>query len=265
MVGAEGSVAAGSATRTRSLVSVEAPGHRLLIQGLRMRPSATLHIDPTARSAINNHAIVSRLLDAPNGLSVLDVGAGVGNFTAHLAARGYEPIAIDIDPVDFREAGYAVAPFLAANLDESLPVGPGTAGGAVAIEVFEHLEAPLRAMRLLADALVEGGFLIVTTPNVMSWGSRLELLVRGHYEHFGDYEYETNGHISPLQLVQMERMGERLGLVVEHVTYNIGRLPLPLLHQIPLKRPCFRIQALGECMIVKFRKLGPPAVDYQRG
>lgn len=222
-------------------------------------------LDPMARSAMNNHAIVSDLLDRPDGLPILDIGAGVGNFTAHLVARGYDAIALDIDPDDYIHAGFSTAPFISANLDEALPLEPESAAGAVAIEVLEHLESPLRTMRDLAGALVPGGFLIVTTPNIMSWGSRLELLVRGHHEHFGDYEYTTNGHISPLSLTQLKRMGERLSLIPEVITYNIGRLPLPRVHQYPLTRPRFRIQALGECVIVKFRKAGLPLSVYERG
>lgn len=222
-------------------------------------------IDPMARSARNNHAIVSGLLDPPTDLPVLDIGAGVGNFTAHLVSRGYPAVALDIDPDDYYKAGHSRAPFITADLDEELPVRPASAAGAVAIEVLEHLESPLRTLRHMAEAVVPGGFIIITTPNVMSWGSRLELLVRGHHEHFGSYEYVTNGHLSPVALVQLQRMAQRLRLDDEIVTYNIGRLPLPRLHQYCLTRPRFRIQALGECLIVRFRKLGPPLTEYERG
>jgi SAM-dependent methyltransferase len=214
---------------------------------------------------MNVHKIVAELLDPPGDLPVLDLGAGRGNFTAYLLATGYRAIAIDIDENDYKHAGYSDAPFVAANVDESLPLDRESSSGCVAIEVLEHLEAPLRALRQMADATVVGGFIILSTPNVMSWGSRLELLIRGHHELFGDHEYETNGHISPLSLVQLTRMGERLALIPEVVTYNIGRMPLPRLHQRPLTRRWFRVQGLGESLILKFRKTGAPLDHYERG
>jgi SAM-dependent methyltransferase len=222
-------------------------------------------LDPTAGAAINTHEVVSRLLDPPGSRPVLDIGAGRGNFTAHLLSNGYTAVAVDIDIDDYSNAGYSSAPFMVVDLDDRIPVAPDSAAGAIAIEVLEHLEAPLRAMRLIAAGVSLGGFLIFTTPNVMSWGSRLELLVRGHHEYFGALEYETNGHISPVSLTQLLRMGKRLGLTPEAVTYNVGRLPIPRLHQITLKRPRFRNGALGESLIVKFRKTALPLDQYVRG
>lgn len=222
-------------------------------------------IDPLARSAMNNHQIVARLLDPPTELPVLDIGAGVGNFTAYLVSHGYPAIALDIDRADYCDAGHSTAPFIEVNLDDQLPVAPESAAGAVAIEVFEHLESPLRTMRHIAQTVIPGGFLIITTPNVMSWASRLELLVRGHHEHFADHDYAMNGHISPTSLTQLQRMAVRLNLETEAVTYNIGRLPFPRWHRFRLTRRRFRRESLGECVIVKLRKRGAPLHDFQRG
>lgn len=223
-------------------------------------------ITPTAAAAENTHAIVADLLDPPSALPVLDVGAGRGNFTAHLEANGYQAIAIDVDPEDYRQAGHATSPFLQANLDEELPVADASAAGAVCVEVLEHLESPLRAVRAMAAAVADGGFIIVTTPNTMSWWSRVKLLMQGHHEGFNDYWYESNGHISPLDLPQLKRIAGRVGLSVEAVTYNVGRLPVPRLHQrYSLRSPRFRNQGLGESLVLKYRKTGSPRTDVYRG
>jgi SAM-dependent methyltransferase len=222
-------------------------------------------IAPTSGAAINCHEIAAQYLDPPSELPVLDIGAGSGNFTAYLVSHGYKAVALDIDPLDYKQAAWSDAPFVATNLDEPLPIERESAAGAVAIEVLEHLEAPLFALRQMAEAVTVGGFVVITTPNIMSWGSRLELLIRGHHEFFGPYEYATNGHISPLSLVQLTRMAERLALNAEAITYNVGRLPIPRLHQRALTGPRWRRQAFGESLIVKFRKTGPILTKYVRG
>lgn len=222
-------------------------------------------IDPTSAAPLHAHEIVARLLDPPTHLPVLDLGAGRGNFTAYLTSQGYRAVAFDIDPLDYGSAALCDAPFVQVNLDEALPVEAESVAGCIAIELLEHLEAPLAALRRMAAVTSPGGFVILTTPNIMSWGSRVELLVRGHHELFGPYEYESNGHISPVPLVQLLRMGDRLALTPECVTYNIGRLPLPRLHQVALTASCFRVAALGESLIIKFRKTGSVLADYVRG
>ena len=140
----------------------------------------TALIDPLHSAGPYTHEIVASLLDPPDEKIVIDLGAGPGNFTAYLEISGHNVIAVDIDESDYRAAGHSSAPFLVADLDESLPAVPGVLGGAIAIEIIEHLESPLRFIRMIAEALVDGGWLIITTPNVSSFSSRLECVVRGH-------------------------------------------------------------------------------------
>lgn len=224
-------------------------------------------IDPTHSAAPFTHEVVASLLDAPNDRWVLDLGAGPGNFTAHLQRAGYRVIAVDIDEDDYRRAGHATAPFITANLDEAFPESlGGDIGGAVAIEILEHLENPLRLVRSVADMLVDGGWLIVTTPNVSSLSSKLELMIRGNDFGFGDEDFELNGHISPISLTQLTRIGSRVGLQIERVTYNAGRIPLPRLRRrLPLRSERARCALLGESLIVKFRKRGVPLSSFNRG
>ncbi len=223
-------------------------------------------IDPLHSAGPFTHEIVASLLDPPGENIVVDLGAGPGNFTAHLEQSGYNVIAVDIDEDDYREARHSSAPFLIGNLDESLPELPGPLGGVVAIEIIEHLESPLGFIRAIADALVDGGWLILTTPNVLSISSRLEFLVRGNDFQFSDVDYRTNGHISPVSVKQLERIGERVGLMMEAITYNVGRIPFPHLRQrVLLKSDWARSQLLGESLIVKLRKRQDSAKPFTRG
>jgi 2-polyprenyl-3-methyl-5-hydroxy-6-metoxy-1,4-benzoquinol methylase len=223
-------------------------------------------IDPLHSAGPLTHEVVASLLDPPDGGIVADLGAGLGNFTALLEQSGYNVIAVDIDEDDYREAGHSSAPFVVANLDQALPELPGPLTGAVAIEVIEHLENPLHFLRSVADGLVEGGWLIVTTPNVLSLSSRLEFLVRGDDFQFSDADYRDNGHISPVSGKQLDRIASRVGLVIEATTYNVGRIPLPQLRKrVLLRGDWARSQLLGEALIVKFRKRQDSAEPFTRG
>jgi len=231
-----------------------------------MSEDAARTIDPTHSAGPRTHETVAALLDPPDGKFVLDLGAGPGNFTAYLEQLGYSVIAIDIDERDYRDAGHARAPFVASNLDEPLPALPGPLQGAVAIEVIEHLENPLGLVRSIAERLESGGWLIVTTPNVLSLSSRLELLIRGHDFQFSDEDYRANGHISPVSLLQLRRIGRRVGLTTERVTYNVGRIPLPRLRQRVMLRGNWACsELLGESLIIKFRKQTGVAEAFTRG
>lgn len=231
------------------------------------RKSAPRVIDPTQSAGPFTHEVVASLLDRPTELCVIDLGAGPGNFTAYLERAGYRVVAIDIDEEDYRRAGHATAPFIVANLDEVLPqLMDDGIGGVVAIEILEHLESPLRLIRSVADVLVNDGWLIVTTPNVSSLSSKLELIVRGNEFGFRDDDFDLNGHISPISLKQLTRIGSRVGLEIERVTYNVGRIPVPRLRRRFLLRSDWaRCELLGESLIVKFRKRRAPLSSFNRG
>jgi len=223
-------------------------------------------IDPARSAGPHTHEVVASILDPPRKHAVVDFGAGYGNFTAYLEMAGYPTIAVDIDRGDYQRSGHSSAPFVWANLDDALPDLPLPIDGAVGIEVIEHLENPLRFLRQVADLLPDGGWFVVTTPNILSLSSRLEFLVRGKEFGFSDLDYETNGHISPVSLTQLRRLGTRVGLRVEVVTYNVGRIPLPKVRRrVELGGRWSRSELLGESLIVKFRKVEDAVRPFTRG
>jgi hypothetical protein len=111
-----------------------------------------------------------------------------------------------------------------------------------------------------------GGWLVVSTPNVLSLGSKLGLLVRNYPIHFGPGDYLDNGHISPVSRLSIERIAGRAGLSIEAVTFNVGKLPIPRLrHRLPLTNKMFASEAWGELLIMRLRKISQPASVVTRG
>jgi SAM-dependent methyltransferase len=219
--------------------------------------------DSEAMAGIKTHERVARLLDPPTGSIVMDVGPGLGSFTDRLTVMGYRPVAVGIAPEQFRVEG---TPYVQADLDVGLPLDTASVVGVVAIEVIEHLEAPRRFFREASRCLHLGGWLILTTPNILSIASKLSFALRDRFTYFGDFEYESNGHISPLSEIDIRRIAIRSGFEVEQVTYNVGKLPVPgIRHRYPLKSDRFRTRTFGESLIMKLRKVGPPSQDVVRG
>jgi SAM-dependent methyltransferase len=214
-------------------------------------------------AAIRVHEVVAQLLDPPKGGVVLDVGAGEGAFTQWLAQHGYRVSAVGIEPSQFRFAG---APFIQANVDHGLPVLSGSVEGVVAIELIEHLEEPLRFFREAARCLSPRGWMVISTPNVLSLSSKLSLVLRNYPIHYGARDYDENGHISPLSRIAIQRIAGRAGLSIEATTYNVGKVPIPRLqHRFPLTHRAFLTEAWGESLIMRLRKTSTPAVTVNRG
>lgn len=127
------------------------------------------------------------------GLRWLDIGCGRGDLLRRIRDE-WQPASLSgIDAIDWLDEDlradvdfHAVA---AEDADE-LPV----ADRVLLIEVIEHLEAPWSALRKAARLLAPGGRLVVSTPNLATLRTRLELALRGNLTSFRP-GYDP--HISP--------------------------------------------------------------------
>ncbi|MGH2633505.1 MAG: class I SAM-dependent methyltransferase, partial [Tepidiformaceae bacterium] len=152
------------------------------------------------------------------GSTVLDVGTGSGALSARLHDAGFAVTACDISG-----AGYAAEPPLVIwdATGESLPRGiaEGTLDCVCAIEVIEHMENPLQALRNFRSLLKPGGLLVVSTPNVSHPRSRLKFLLRGEPSYFGPTEYFSSGHRTILPDWMLQLHAREAGFEELRVTY----------------------------------------------
>lgn len=86
---------------------------------------------------------------------------------------------------------------------------------AVAQEVIEHLENPWKLFRDMNSALNDGGYLIVTTPNVASLQSRIKFLFSGYFAWFTP-KCQTY-HINPVAFWEIELIASKTGFKVEKI------------------------------------------------
>jgi SAM-dependent methyltransferase len=146
----------------------------------------------------------------PN-LRWLDIGCGRGDLLREIRDE-WQPSGLSgIDPIDW------LADDLRADVHfEELPAEEAgrleQADRVLMIEVIEHLEAPWRALRSAAGRVAPGGWLVVSTPNLATLRTRLELGLRGNLTSFRP-GYEP--HMSPaLPHVSKRILGEE-GLSVQ--------------------------------------------------
>ena len=115
------------------------------------------------------------------GTTVLDVGCGHGMHALKAARRCREVIGLDRDAAALgiarrtaRASGVANAAFLAADVEQPLPVRGGWADTVLCLDVLEHVHARDRLLGEMRAALAPGGALLLAVPNrATSWKRRL--------------------------------------------------------------------------------------------
>jgi len=154
---------------------------------------------------------------------LVDVGCGAGDL---LRALGRSPRSyVGVDLVRYEGFPFSEAPeFIQANLNAPIPLEDGCADAVVSVETIEHLENPRAFMRELARLARPGGVVLVTTPNQLSFLSKLTLVVKNRFNAFTDAVYPA--HITALLEADLRRIATESGLEqVEVVFTDHGRIP----------------------------------------
>jgi SAM-dependent methyltransferase len=96
---------------------------------------------------------------------VVDVGAGTGGLLERLHAGGHRAVGMELDPVALAHARRD-HPRLALGraLAEALPVRDGGAAAVTALDVVEHLDDDVLALRELRRVVGPGGLVLVAVP-----------------------------------------------------------------------------------------------------
>lgn len=125
----------------------------------------------------------------------LDLGAGSGALVARLATAGVDVVAADIN----QHAYEASAPFVPVDLNDrefARALGEQAFDLVTAIEVIEHVEAPLNFLCNARRLLKPDGAAVVTTPNVENLPARLKFLLTGKLRMMDARSERT--HLSPI-------------------------------------------------------------------
>jgi SAM-dependent methyltransferase len=170
--------------------------------------------------------LVPELLSPSEGEFVADVGAGAGQITARLLARGcqvdaYEPTSAMLALLRERLAGNVNGVWLIFDQGiDGLACLPGGYDAVCCVNVLDHVEDLTMALRTLADALRQGGTLVASVPHPLKdrggW-NKIPQADGWSYQSYVVNDYFDEG---PCQKVREDRDGEvRVrGVVTQHRT-----------------------------------------------
>jgi 2-polyprenyl-3-methyl-5-hydroxy-6-metoxy-1,4-benzoquinol methylase len=151
------------------------------------------------------------LAERPRG-RVLDVGCWDGQFTSQIV----EPqgvVGIDVSLRALRAAATRGFLPLRAQVEAALPFQDGTFATVIAAEIIEHVFDTQAVLNELARVLQPGGWLAITTPNLVALSGRAQLLV-GRTPHNIEFDASpgTAGHIRYFTFDTLERLLRQAGL-----------------------------------------------------
>lgn len=159
------------------------------------------------------------------GARILDFGAGQGAMSARLADLGFTVTSVDKQADSFK----ASTPFEQLDFDDPQSVETFAESNLAAfdlvlgIEVIEHVENPWAYVRILSTMVTADGYLLLSTPNVTSWYSRVKFLFTGRLHQFEDSD-RAYGHINPIAEDELRLILKGCGLKVEKISPG-GWLP----------------------------------------
>jgi SAM-dependent methyltransferase len=177
------------------------------------------------------YEMVARALSQQHqgGGTVIDVGCGQGNLWHYIHQNCDRYLGVDV----LKYQGFPEqAEFLAQNMDDGqVPLPDGSADVVISVETIEHVENPRAFMRELVRLAKPGGLVLVTTPNQLSFLSKLTLVLKNQFNAFQDAPGLYPAHITALLEIDLIRIAKECGLAQITIDYsNKGRLPLSSSH-----------------------------------
>jgi SAM-dependent methyltransferase len=162
---------------------------------------------------------VLRVLRAPAGETILDVGCGAGPFLAAALAAGYGAIGVDLSGRALERARRAApGARLLQGAGEALPLATAGVAYAVCLGNLEHFLDPAAGARELGRVVRPGGRIAVLLPNAYYSGDIWRVIRHGR----GPDHHQAIDRFAPLE--EWRDLLAGAGLTVESVgRYDKGK------------------------------------------
>jgi 2-polyprenyl-3-methyl-5-hydroxy-6-metoxy-1,4-benzoquinol methylase len=175
------------------------------------------------------YGMVARALEGRHraGGTVVDVGCGVGQLWPFISERFNHYVGIDV--VRYEEFPDDAEFHIVDLNSERLPLPDSSADVVASVETIEHLENPRSFARELTRVAKPGGWILITTPNQLSFLSLLTLIFKRRFNAFQDIHYPA--HLTPLLEVDLRRIAAECKLQDVSISYShTGRIPFTPWH-----------------------------------
>lgn len=173
--------------------------------------------------------------NSKNDFAIFDVGTQNEQLTNYLNSEGLILKSFDIFPKS--------SSVIRWDIEEPCPIS-AKADIIVFLEVIEHINNPVLALKNINDVLKPGGLLILSTPNPEWSRSKIEFILRGEMTMFTQNDLNVNHHVYPaipkILKYQLEQLGfidiryKRLGTKTRLFDTNLlsKRLPIQMMLRI---------------------------------
>ncbi len=154
-------------------------------------------------------------------LRIMEFTPGEGHLTKALLDAGYKNIeTMDIYPENFKLKEVKCHK---GNISEPLPFADALFDLVISVEGIEHLENQYGFAAEINRILKNNGYLIITTPNITNFASRIRFLLTGFYALAArpSSEFEKNWsieHIYPITFWQLRHILHTNGLFIRQIT-----------------------------------------------
>jgi len=169
----------------------------------------------------NTHERVFSLLDTNRDAVIVDIPTGSGAFVQRLKDNGFKNIkAVDIE--DIMEIEHA--DFHTGDMTKTLPFPDQSVDAVVCIDGIEHISQQFDFVTQVNRILREGGYFIVSTPNISSLRSRWKWFMTGHHHKCSSPLDENNPnplhHIGMISFPELRYLLHTSGFSIDKVTAN---------------------------------------------
>lgn len=125
---------------------------------------------------------------------ILDIGCSTGYLGSILEKKGAKVIGIDISQKAIKKAKKVLTDAKVLDLNsQKLPFTSSSIDAVIASEIIEHLFQPLLFLKEAKRVLKTNGIFIVTTPNFLYWGNRINFM-KGTFGYTREGVFDE-GHI----------------------------------------------------------------------